>query len=113
MGKLVRDGIPELIQQSGRTPRFSVLGSLTSGARCATKLDEGLLVRCADTRDEVLDEAADVLEVLSEIVALHKISLDAVVARAHAKRSQRVGSLGGSGWKAWSQVLNHCRLQRR
>ncbi|TXI55839.1 MAG: phosphoribosyl-ATP pyrophosphohydrolase [Mycobacterium sp.] len=92
MGKLVRDGTPELIQQSGRTPRFSVLGESDFRGALRDKLDEEATeLRCADTRDEVLDEAADVLEVLSEIVALHKISLDAVVARAHAKRSQRGG----------------------
>lgn len=103
MGKLIRDGIPDLIQRSGRTPVLSVLGESEFRSALRDKLDEEANeLRSADTRDEVLDEAADVLEVLTEIVAMHNISLDAVVVRAHAKRSQR----GGFTRRLWLESVD-------
>lgn len=92
MGKLVRDRIPELIRKSGRTPRVWTLRESEFTTALYDKLDEEAAeLRSARTRDEAIAEAADVLEVLTAIAALHDIGLDSIIARAHAKSAERGG----------------------
>ena len=76
MGKLVRDKIPDIIRASGRTAEVR-------------QLDERSYL--AALRDKLAEEAADVLEVLISIAALHRHTLDDIVRVASEKRSERGG----------------------
>jgi len=86
MGKLVRDMVPDLIRESGRTPRISTLDDVAYRVALYDKLNE-----------EVADEAADVLEVLIAFAATQGITLDTICEAAQRKRSER----GGFDMRLW------------
>jgi predicted house-cleaning noncanonical NTP pyrophosphatase (MazG superfamily) len=102
MGKLVRDRIPEIIEASGRYPRTRTLG----GADYADALHAKLVEEAAELRDAaqdgVLEEAADVLEVLRAIAEHAGHSLADVLAEAERKRAQR----GGFSGRIWLESIS-------
>src|SRR5690606_342167 len=68
MGKLVRDKIPEFIRASGRTPHVSALSPSAYREALIDKLrEEAAELQAAQTGEALLEEAADVLEVLAAI----------------------------------------------
>lgn len=70
-GKLVRDGIPALIAASGRTADVRMLDSSAYRVALLNKLgEEAAELREASKPVRILEEAADVLEVLIGIVEL-------------------------------------------
>lgn len=98
MGKLVRDKIPDLIAESDRTPQITILDPLAYRAALVDKLDEEAReLRRAQTPEAVIEESADVLEVLIALAAWHGITLDTIVGAAHRKRAER----GGFGRRVW------------
>ena len=103
MGKLVRDKIPDLIRASGRTAEVRQLDERDFLAALLNKLtEEARELRRADSTDAILEEAADVLEVLSSIAALHGYTLDDIVQAGFDKRSK----IGGFDKRVW---LEHVR----
>ena len=93
MSKLVRDCIPQIIQESGRKPKYRrVFGE-----------DEHLIYLKAKMVEEVnefvenpcYEEAADILEVLKCFCRMHELEFDAVVGAAENKEEQRGGFDGG------------------
>lgn len=100
MGKLVRDGIPEIIRQSGRNPCVTTLGGQAYRNALHDKLlEEAAELRKAQRRDEVVDELADVLEVLTALAATYDVTLDAITAAARSKRTER----GGFEMRLWME----------
>jgi predicted house-cleaning noncanonical NTP pyrophosphatase (MazG superfamily) len=92
MGKLVRDKIPDIIRGSGRTADVRQLDDRAYLAALYEKLaEEAAELRRANNADNILEEAADVLEVLISLAALHGHTLDDIVRVASEKRSERGG----------------------
>ena len=91
MGKLVRDRIPEIIRASGREPVTRVLDDHEYSAALYAKLDEEAAELRAAVGAEILEEAADVLEVLQAIAAHHGHTLQDVVNAATKKAHDRGG----------------------
>ncbi|NAS21446.1 phosphoribosyl-ATP pyrophosphohydrolase [Herbidospora sp. NEAU-GS84] len=89
MGKLVRDGIPDLIRRTGGDPEVSVLDDDAYRQALQAKLAEeaGELAEAAG--EEVAEELADLLEVLRAIADVHGHSWRHVEQVADAKRARR------------------------
>ncbi len=100
--KLVRDKIPDIIAKNGGVAQVS---TLTTG-RYITALYKKVLeefaelidaVKAADAEetlsgsDAILEELADVTEVLHAIIRIHGLTPDAVDAKRLAKRHDRGG----------------------
>jgi predicted house-cleaning noncanonical NTP pyrophosphatase (MazG superfamily) len=87
-GKLVRDRIPEIIQQSGCTPVIETASPEDYPRYVRAKLKEEL--------EEYLGsgdvaELADLVEVCFSAAVLHGVSQDELLAIARDKRQQRGG----------------------
>jgi predicted house-cleaning noncanonical NTP pyrophosphatase (MazG superfamily) len=92
VGKLVRDKIPDVIRASGRTPHVRTLSTAEYRAALLDKLREEVAeLIAAATRSAVIEEAADVLEVLTAIAIEHSATLDSIVEVARRKRAERGG----------------------
>jgi len=90
VGKLVRDKIPDMIRASGRTPHVRTLSTAEYQTALLDKLREEVAeLIAAATRDAVIEEAADVLEVLPAIAAEHRA--DTIVGVTRSKLAERGG----------------------
>ena len=92
MGKLVRDKIPDIIRASGRTPRVTTLsaGAYRAGLRDMLREEVDELLSAQST-DAILEETADVLEVLTAMATEHGHSLADIVDVVHRKRAEKGG----------------------
>jgi predicted house-cleaning noncanonical NTP pyrophosphatase (MazG superfamily) len=97
VGKLVRDGIPSIIRSAGRAADVRALDTEDFGALGDQLVEEVPELRAASDADAVVEEAADVLEVLLAIVAEHGATLDSIVDIARRKRVER----GGFAMRVW------------
>lgn len=87
--KLVRDLIPERIAQSGKSFTSSVLSNPDFAEALRHKLiEEGHELFHADTRGEIINESADLLELLGAILKYHGIDWEEVFSRQTAKREE-------------------------
>lgn len=101
MGKLVRDLIPEIIRADGRHPVSRTLEPEEYEDALHAKLAEEA-AELRDARDgKRLEEAADVYEVLSALVAHHGFTMDEVSETAAEKRSARGGFAGRVWLESW------------
>lgn len=91
MGKLVRDRIPDLIRADGRVPGVRVLNGEQYAAALRAKLEEEVGELLSAGPGEVLDEAADVLEVLLAMVCELGQTQGDLLDAASAKRAARGG----------------------
>lgn len=87
-GKLVRDRIPEIILQSGRTPIMETAAPEDYPRYVHAKLKEEL-TEYLSSGD--VTEIADLIEVSFAAAALHGIDQDQLLALVHSKRQQRGG----------------------
>ncbi len=100
-GKLVRDRIPEIIRASGRSPVTRRLSHEQFATALRDKLLEEAGEACgADGPEDLVDELADVLEVLRALAATVDRSLSDVLLRADSKASER----GGFQQRWWLQT---------
>jgi predicted house-cleaning noncanonical NTP pyrophosphatase (MazG superfamily) len=91
MGKLVRDGIPEMIRRGGGSPSTRILeGSGYTDALFAKLLEEATEASAASAAG-LCDELADCLEVLRAIAAASGVAWGAVEEAAVRKRQERGG----------------------
>ena len=83
MGKLVRDKIPDIIRASGPTPLVTTVASDAYRTALTDKLREEVdeLIAAKDA-DAVVEEAADILEVLAAMVVENGATIDDIVAIA-------------------------------
>ncbi|KZS70225.1 phosphoribosyl-ATP pyrophosphohydrolase [Mycobacterium kansasii] len=98
MGKLVRDKIPDIIRASGRIPRVTTLAEVPYRAALLDKLREEVdeLIAAHGT-DAVIEEAADILEVLVAIAGERGASVDTIADTAQRKRAEK----GGFDMRLW------------
>ena len=100
-GKLVRDGIPELIRQSGREPEVRHLVGDDLVAALAKKLVEEAheAAEAIGKRGDLVEELADVREVMSALMATCGIR-DQEVADAVAAKARERGAFALGAWLA-------------
>lgn len=92
MKKLVRDKIPEMIVAKGEKAVFyRAEGAEYRQALWLKLLEECEEFRSADDRQNLTEEAADVLEVITAICCLNGVTMDEVAACAEKTRQQRGG----------------------
>ena len=89
--KLVRDGIPRIIEAGGGRPVTRVLDQAGYLAALRVKLVEEAGEAQAAPDGKLRSELADVLEVLQALAAAHGMSWEDVVAEAARKRDERGG----------------------
>jgi len=89
--KLVRDGIPHIIEARGGQPVTRVLDQAGYQAALRAKLMEEAGEALAAPDGQLRSELADVLEVLQALAAAHGMSWEDVVAEAARKRDERGG----------------------
>ncbi len=89
-GKLVRDSIPDIIRAAGRSPDIRRLDDDDYVAALHAKLTEEVdELHTAIGTNSVVEEAADVLEVLINLVKLHDRTLIDLLQVAAAKRAAK------------------------
>lgn len=86
MEKLVRDKIPELIQQSGQTPIIRILEQDEYRICLEAKLDEEVAEFHADQNAEELADILEVLYALAENIGCSKARLHQIYEEKHAQR---------------------------
>ena len=99
--KLVRDLIPDIIRKSGRDPEIRQLGGdeliAALGAKLVEEAQEAADV--VGSRDDLVEELADVREVMAALMAVRGIT-DQEVADAAAAKARDRGSFGSGVWLA-------------
>ncbi|MFG3439300.1 nucleoside triphosphate pyrophosphohydrolase [Nonomuraea sp. NPDC047897] len=88
MGKLVRDNIPDIIRQDGREAVITVLEADYRTALLAKLFEKATELNEA-SRAEVVEEIADVYEVLRALAAVHGHDWAEVEKLAATKREER------------------------
>ncbi|MFN3002979.1 MazG nucleotide pyrophosphohydrolase domain-containing protein [Mycolicibacterium wolinskyi] len=98
-GKLVRDLIPDLIRESGRMVEVRQLAGHELAHALVDKLLEEVqeAAEVVNDRNRLIDELADVTEVLSTLLKCHGIEEQEVADAAAAKTRQR-GGFGSGTW---------------
>ena len=92
MGKLVRDRIPEIIRQSGRTSHVTTVDEQTYRKALHDKLlEERKPPSYGWHSAAVIDEFADVFEVVVALAATYDVTLDTITKAARRKRAERGG----------------------
>ena len=89
--KLVRDGMPRIIEANGGQPVSRVLDQAGYLAALRAKLVEEAEEARSAPDMQLRSELADVLEVLRALAAAHGMSWEDVVAEAARKRDERGG----------------------
>lgn len=98
-GKLVRDLIPDLIRQSGRTVEVRYLTGDELMAALGAKLIEEAreAAEVVHNRTDLVEELADVHEVMAALMAAGKITTQDVAEAAVAKAQER-GVFRSGAW---------------
>lgn len=92
MGKLIRDRVPELLEARGEViTTIELRGDELLTALRAKVVEEAAEVAAADTRDALVEELADLREVLSRLGEVAGITDDELRARAADKRRTHGG----------------------
>lgn len=90
--KLVRDNIPEIIEKDGEIPIVRVLGDYEFRIELERKLQEEYIeFLTAKDKANRLEEIADMLEVLSNLIQLEDSDLPSVLSIMDKKREKRGG----------------------
>lgn len=90
--KLVRDGIPEKIRKGGRVPSTRILSTEELSTELKRKLvEESRELKAADSPEAIIEELADVKEVLEALRAALFIKREKVEEARRAKREKRGG----------------------
>ncbi|MFN7161022.1 MAG: MazG-like family protein [Candidatus Gracilibacteria bacterium] len=90
--KLIRDNIPAIIASTGKHAEIEVLEDNTIIAALKNKLEEEVkeVIEASD-REEVLEELADVLEIVDSLAREHGWNLEDVLKKKEEKRALRGG----------------------
>ena len=97
MGKLVRDGIPDIIRASGAEPVLRVLDQEEYRTALLEKLVEEAEEASASDSEHLLEELADVYEIILAALKLHDWSVTDLVSAARRKADER-GVFGERIW---------------
>jgi predicted house-cleaning noncanonical NTP pyrophosphatase (MazG superfamily) len=86
--KLVRDKIPQIIEESGKSCEYHI----ADDDEYKTRLYEKMCEEIAEfIETPCYEEAADIYEVFSSICAAHGMNIEGVAQRASVKKLQRGG----------------------
>lgn len=95
--KLWRDKAPDLMRATGSIIHITQLDDVQYAEQLKIKLKEEAEEVCvAQDNKELIEELADVFEVIDALCALHKISLEDVRMAQQEKRDKRGGFYGRS-----------------
>lgn len=90
--KLVRDRIPEMIQNSGKKCKTKILDNETFIIELKKKFDEELLeYKNAKTDKEAIEELADLLELIYTLGDIHGASIEEIELVRQKKAIERGG----------------------
>ena len=90
--KLVRDNIPNIIEANNETAITRLLREEEYRIELYRKLrEECEELITSNSKDEIIKESADVLEVIKAILKLNGETLDTVIDEANDKRKKRGG----------------------
>ena len=90
MSKLVRDKIPEIIKASGKTPIYTQCAPEELLGWLYSKLQEEYLeLMNANERADILQEAADVFEVIRALLRANGYTVNDLILEADSKRVAR------------------------
>lgn len=89
--KLVRDRIPEIIENNGEEPIVRILEDKEYRIELIKKLNEEYDEVVAASDEEVIEELADMLEVMESIAELHNKTLDDIILVKENKKNKRGG----------------------
>lgn len=87
--KLVRDNIPQIIENKGETPIIRTLDDVEYKKELEKKLYEEYKEVIDASGDDRVEELADMMEVISALAKLENNSLDDVIAIAKKKSEKR------------------------
>ena len=87
--KLVRDKIPNIIEEKGETPVIKVLNENDYKKELEKKLYEEYKEVIEASGDERIEELADMLEVIRALASLENKNLNDVIAIADKKNKKR------------------------
>ena len=90
--KLVRDGIPLIMQEAGSEPDFRIARTRELSILMRRKIWEEVdeLMR-ARKREKIVEESADVLEIVEAYCELHGITMDEVMRAKKQKLKEKGG----------------------
>ncbi len=89
--KLVRDRIPEIIQQDGSSYRIEIFNEQEFQQALREKIREEAQEVALASGDELINELADLYEVLDTLMQQQNISLEEV----HTRQAKRLQTRGG------------------
>ncbi|MDJ0746187.1 MAG: nucleoside triphosphate pyrophosphohydrolase [Xenococcaceae cyanobacterium MO_167.B27] len=89
--KLIRDRIPEIIRQAGRECEIETMSQSEYHQALLNKLVEEAKEAAEAKPDNLVEELADVYEVIDAILANLKIDKDIVLAKQEQKRQEKGG----------------------
>jgi predicted house-cleaning noncanonical NTP pyrophosphatase (MazG superfamily) len=89
--KLVRDKIPEIIKNSGNTYQTRILNDLEFEVELKRKLIEESVEVSKASKEELIEELADVLEIVYGLADFNKINLEDVENKRKIKKEKRGG----------------------
>ncbi len=88
--KLIRDKIPEIITNNNATPKISVLSTEEFRIALNKKLtEEAHELAEAKSNEEILNELADILEVIETIAKNSNITSREIIKRKEEKKQER------------------------
>ena len=90
--KLVRDNIPEIIKKNGGVPKVSVLNEAEFKTALKNKLiEEAQEVLEASSKEDVLNELSDVMELVESIAKDNDLTMSEVEKKKQKKKEERGG----------------------
>ena len=89
--KLVRDNIPNIIENNGEEPIIRVLNNEEYKLELERKLNEEYLEVLESSGKDRLEELADMLEVIKSLSQLENSNLNEIIAIAEEKSKKRGG----------------------
>jgi predicted house-cleaning noncanonical NTP pyrophosphatase (MazG superfamily) len=90
--KLIRDSIPEIITADNAIPKISILSDTQFTLALKQKVvEEAMELLETKSRDDVLNELSDILELVETILLDHKITKEEIEEKKLSKRNKRGG----------------------
>ncbi len=93
--KLWRDKLVEICEQTGSKIHWTRLGNEAFAKELKTKfMEEAQEVINASTNEQLIEELADVLEVITSLCEVHNFTMEEIIA-AQQKKNEKRGSFQG------------------
>ena len=89
INKLVRDKVPQLVKKNGQIAKIRVLAPKEFEKELKKKLLEEAQEVVNASRKEIIDELADVLEVVEELANYYQLSFSEIKKHQRKKRDER------------------------